>query len=168
MADLTPTAVWRIRPEVVVALEEQFGEPVDSYVNGSQVWLFDHGPNDVTFEWRLHPVAGYEPPEGLSTYELWETVAAALIAGADPSTLKLAEDERSLESLWDGLECFPAYDVDGADAVEPATLAARVSELLGIAPDRHGLVDHQRIGTEWEKAQGDVSIVDLLFGQLEV
>lgn len=168
MPDLTPTAVWRIRPEVVVALEEQFGEPVDSYVNGSQVWLFDHGPNDVTLEWRLHPTAGYEPPQGLSIYELWETVAAALTAGADPSTLKLGEDERTLDSLWGGLECFPAFDVEGSDAVEPATLAARAAELLGVTPDRHGLVDHERIGAVWEKAQGEVSIVDLLLEQLEV
>lgn len=151
-----------------MALEEQFGEPVDSYVNGSQVWLFDHGPNDVTLEWRLHPTAGYEPPKGLSTYELWETVAATLVAGADPSKLELGEDERSLDSLWDGLECFPAYDVEDADAVEPATLAARASELLGIAPDRQGLVDHQGIGAAWERAGGDTSIVDLLFEQLEV
>lgn len=168
MADLTPSAVWRIRPEIVAALEEQFGEPVDSYVNGSQVWLFDHGPNDVTLEWRLHPTAGYRQPEGLSTYELWETVAASLVAGTDASALKLGDEERSLESLWEGLECFPAYQEEGADAVEPATLSTQATELLGVAPDRHGLVDHERIGTAWEKARGGVSIVDLLFEQLEV
>ena len=53
---LTPTCVWLARPEVVVALDSRFGEPVDSYVNGSQVWLREDGPGGITLEWRLHPV----------------------------------------------------------------------------------------------------------------
>src|SRR5688500_7847621 len=38
VADLVPTCVWRISPALVIALDERFGEPVDAYVNGSQVW----------------------------------------------------------------------------------------------------------------------------------
>ena len=40
------------------------GQPVDSYVNGSQTWLVEDG--EITLEWRLHPVAGYRTPAPLS------------------------------------------------------------------------------------------------------
>ena len=43
---LTPTCVWRASPELIVALDVRFGEPVDAYVNGSQVWLRDDGPGE--------------------------------------------------------------------------------------------------------------------------
>src|SRR3954454_15781166 len=36
---LTPTTVWTISPELVLALDAQLGLPVDSYLNGSQTWL---------------------------------------------------------------------------------------------------------------------------------
>ena len=64
--------------------------------------------------------------------------------------------------LWDGLEAFAAY----GDEVEPATLAAAATEALGIPPDATGLVDHDRIGDEWERSGGRVSIVALLLEQL--
>jgi hypothetical protein len=67
-----------------------------------------------------------------------------------------------LTSLWDGLECYAA---DASD-VEPAPLAAAASETLGRAPDASGLVDHERIGSAWERARGSVSIVALLFEEL--
>ena len=38
------TTVWTISPELVLALDEQLGLPVDSYVNGSQTWLVEDGP----------------------------------------------------------------------------------------------------------------------------
>ena len=61
----SPTAVWTISPELVLALDEHLGPPVDSYVNGSQTWLVGDEPTtDVTLEFRLHPVAGYRPPAG--------------------------------------------------------------------------------------------------------
>ena len=53
----TASAVWRSSPELVLALDEHFGPPVDSYVNGSQTWLLDNGPGGAALEWRLHPVA---------------------------------------------------------------------------------------------------------------
>ncbi|MBV9042107.1 MAG: hypothetical protein JOZ68_13960, partial [Acidimicrobiia bacterium] len=100
MARLTPTCVWRISPAVVLALQDRFGDPVDAYVNGSQVWLRDDGPDELVFEWRLHPVAGYERPKGVATEELFSKAALAF-----------ATDEAApapLTDLWEGLECFPA------------------------------------------------------------
>lgn len=155
--------MWRACPELVVALDERLGHPVDSYVNGSQTWLAGHGPRGTTLEWRLHPVARYAPPPGLSPYELWEQVVAALRAGAEHDALPLGDGVRSLESLWDGLECFPAH----GESVEPAELAERARELIGVAPERFGLVDHDSIADQWERTGGAVSATELLLAQLE-
>ena len=154
MADLVPSCVWRIRPEVVLALDERFGEPVDAYVNGSQVWLRDDGPGGMALEWRLHPVAGFRRPGSVGTYELFEATALAVAQEREPPA--------PLEQLWDGLEVFAAY----GDEVEPATLAGAATEALGIAPDAAGLVDHQQVGDEWERTGGRTSIVDGLLAQL--
>jgi hypothetical protein len=160
---LVPTCVWRARPELIVALDERFGPPVDAYVNGSQVWLREAGlrgpnavadPNDVTIEWRLHPVAGFRPPEGTGTYDLFEVAADALARGRPGPA--------PLDRLWGGLEAFAAY----GDEVEPATLAAACTEALGLTPDAAGLVDHGRIGDEWERTGGRVSIVEALLAEL--
>jgi len=154
MARLVPTCVWRTTPEVVTALDDRFGPPIDAYVNGAQVWLRD-GPAGATIEWRLHPVAGYRRPAGVGTYEVFETAADALSQGGPPPA--------PLDALWDGLEAFPAY----GDEVEPAPLAAACAEDLGRAPDASGLVDHEAIATQWESAQGSTSIVAALFTQLQ-
>lgn len=156
MAPRTPSCVWRISPQVLVALDERFGEPVDAYVNGSQTWLRDDGPGGETLEWRLHPVAGYRRPEGIDTYEVFSAVALAVGTGTEPPAAP--------ESLWDGLEAFPAYN-DG-DAVEPANLAAACADALGIEPDAAGLVDHQVVGDAWESSAGGVSVIDNLLAQL--
>jgi hypothetical protein len=147
--------VWRATPELIVALDGRFGEPIDAYVNGSQVWLRDDGPGGMAIEWRLHPVAGYRRPAGLATDDVFATVALSLATGQPPAA--------RLDQLWDGLEAFPAYGHD----VEPVPLAAAVTESLGIAPDAAGLVDHTPIGDEWERRQGGVSIVNALLRQLE-
>ena len=154
VARLTPTCVWRISAELVLALQDRFGDPADAYVNGSQVWLRDDGPGGATVEWRLHPVAGYQRPDGVDTYEVFTSTALALSEGFDPPT--------PVDGLWDGLEAFAAY----GDEVEPATLANAATDALGIAPDACGVVDHQRVGDEWENSGGDISIVDALFAQL--
>jgi hypothetical protein len=146
--------VWRIRPEVVVAVDERFGEPVDAYVNGSQTWLRDDGPGGTTLEWRLHPVPGFRRPADVGVYELFSSVALALETGATPPA--------SPEALWEGLEAFPAY----GDEVEPAPLAAACTEALGIPPDASGLVDHESIGDEWERSGGTTSIITALLTQL--
>lgn len=155
MAALVPTCVWRTTPELVVALDDRFGEPVDAYVNGSQVWLRDDGPGGITLEWRLHPVPGFERPAGTTTYDLFPSVALAVARGERPAAPP--------EALWDGLELFTAY----GDEAEPAILAAAATDALGIAPDASGLADHVRIGDEWERTGGRISIVAALLDQLE-
>jgi hypothetical protein len=154
VASLTPTCVWRATPQLIVALDARFGEPVDAYLNGSQVWLRDDGPGGTAIEWRLHPVAGYQRPTSVDTYELFSTTAQALAAGGDVPA--------SLDALWDGLEAFPAY----GDELEPALLAAAASHAIGAPPDATGLVDHESIGREWERTARRTSIVDALFAQL--
>ena len=151
---LVPTCVWRISTDLVVALDRRFGEPVDSYVNGSQVWLRPDGPGEVMLEWRLHPVAGYQRPPGVSTYDVFPSVALAVANGEEPAAAP--------EQLWDGLEAFAAY----GDEVEPATLAAAATDALGLSPDGAGLADHQRIGDEWERSGGRASIVTMLLDEL--
>lgn len=146
--------MWRLTPELVVALDDRFGEPTDAYVNGSQVWLRDDGPGGATIEWRLHPVAGYQRPPAVATTEVFPTVALALARSEEPV--------RPAASLWDGLEAFPAY----GDEVEPATLAAAATSALGIAPDASGLADHERIGDDWERTGGATSIIGALLDQL--
>ncbi len=152
---LTPTCVWRITPALVTALDERFGEPTDSYVNGSQTWLRDDGPEGIPIEWRLHPVARFERPAGIEHHELF-AAAAFGVASGQPTT-------GPVDSLWDGLEAFPAF----GDEVEPAPLRAALAGALGIAPDRAGLVDHTAIGDAWERARGGISIVDALLAELD-
>jgi hypothetical protein len=148
-----PTAVWRVTPAVVRALDERLGPPVDGYVNGTQSWLTDDGPGGATLEWRLHPVAGFRAPTGVAPDELFDAAIAALVAG---------DDSGSLASLWDGLECFPAY----GDEMEPVTLASAATDALGIAPDARGLVDHGRIGDAWERSAGRVSLTEMVLEEL--
>ncbi len=162
MNERVASAIWRISPELVLALDERLGPPVDSYVNGSQTWLTDDGPDDVTLEWRLHPVAAYRTPRGMSHYDVWEQVVTDLSVGADPDELTLGDERRPLAALWDGLECFPAY----GDEVEPANLARSATEALGVPPDITGMVDHVPIGDAWERTSGTVSIIDLIEQQL--
>ena len=154
MPRLVPTCVWRASPELLLALDGQFGEPVDTYVNGSQVWLRDDGPAGEALEWRLHPVGGYRRPPGLATEEVFDVVTAALAAGEEPPV--------SIDQLWEGLEAFAAYD----DELEPATLAAACTASLGIAPDAVGVADHDLIGDQWEQSAGASSIVAALLDQL--
>lgn len=156
----TATTVWTISGELVLAVDERLGMPVDSYVNGSQTWLTEL--EALTLEWRLHPIAGYRVPSPLSHYDVWEAAVDALRAGSDPHALRLGDETRPLTSLWDGLECFAAY----GEEIEPPRLAALATDELGRAPDAIGLVDHEAIGDAWESARGSVSIVALLLDQL--
>ena len=66
------------------------------------------------------------------------------------------------EELWDGLEAFPAYD----DELEPASLREHAAAFLGIPPDASGLVDHDRVGDDWEREGGRRSIIGDLISQL--
>jgi hypothetical protein len=169
--DLVSTAVWNITPELVLALDEHLGPPVDSYLNGSQTWLVGDEPDTgnaevdagaLILEFRMHPVSGYQPPADFSHYDIWEAVVSQLTEGTDPQALRLGDEVRPLSGLWDGLEAFPAY----GDEIEPARLASVAQAALDLAPDRAGLVDHEAIGDAWERANGKVSIVALLIDQL--
>lgn len=150
-----------MRPALIRALDERFGDPLDAYVNGSQAWLRDDGPGGATLEWRLHPVAGYRLPAGVETHHDVFPAAALALADANaepqPNAWTLAPDY-----LWDGLEAFPAYD----DEFEPAQLAQAATKALGLAPDATGLVDHETVADAWERDMGGVSIVELLLEQL--
>jgi hypothetical protein len=137
-----------------MALDARFGEPVDAYVNGSQVWLRDDGPGGTTLEWRLHPVAGFRRPPGTDTYALFDSVAGALAAGDVPPAPP--------EELWDGLEAFAAY----GDDLEPVALAASAEKALGVRPAAVGVVDHRAIADHWERTGGRISIVGELLRQL--
>jgi hypothetical protein len=154
------TAVWRISPQLVLAADQRLGPPIDSYLNGSQTWLTETA--GTTLEWRLHPVAGYRLPDGLSHYDLWEAVIDRLSEGCDPAAIPLGKETRALTTLWDGLECFAAH----GDDVEPATLTNAACAELGLDPVATGLVDHTHIADAWERTRGSVSIVDMLFEQL--
>ena len=154
-------AVWTIAPELLAAVDERLGPPVDAYVNGAQTWFVDC-PDDVTLEFRLHPAARYTVPRGLSHHDVLEAVTDLLAVGADPHALRLGEEVRTLASCWDGLECYAAYD----DALEPADLVARARAVLGREPDRAGMVDHDAVADAWEQAGGTASVVALLLEQL--
>ncbi|MCZ7529974.1 MAG: hypothetical protein M5U31_06300 [Acidimicrobiia bacterium] len=163
-SELSAAVLWPISADLVVALDERLGFPVDSYLNGSQTWLApaDESVDEPVLEWRLHPVAGFRIPKGCPHSDLWEAVVGALSADADPGALTLGEERRALTSLWEGLECFAPF----GDAPEPATLATATSRRLGIPPEGAGLVDHAAVGDAWERARGDVSIMALLREEL--
>jgi hypothetical protein len=168
------SCIWLISPELILALDRRLGDPLDSYVNGSQVWLRDDtavGSSSVGIEWRLHPVAGYRRPAGVITEEVFAATVYALHAAQVP---EMATDSLVVDppadatwgpaTLWAGLEAFPC---DG-DEVEPAPLAASCTAVLGIAPDAFGVVDHTSVADEWERSLGrEASIIDLLLQQLQ-
>ena len=180
MTTLTPSVVWRVTPALVGALDEYLGPPIDSYVNGTQVWLTPaptnpspatrNGDEEPTLEWRLHPSAAFRAPIGCSHHDLWDEAQAAIaaLAGDHPTgggdMIAIGEEHRPLTSLWDGLECFPAY----GDEIEPAALLARARALLPIESTASGLVDHVRIGKAWERSGGKASIVEMLIEELRV
>jgi hypothetical protein len=147
--DAVPCCVWRTTPEVLKALLDRLGDPVDSYVNGSQVWIDDDGPNGIGVEWRLHPVAGYVRPEGHTTSGVFADVATGA-ADVDPVL------------LWDGLEAFPAYH----DEITPEDLQSWASTRLGIGPDGFGRANHDAIADRWERSGRQTSIVHELIAEL--
>jgi hypothetical protein len=155
MPEVVAAALWRVTDELLLALDERFGEPVDAYLNGAQVWLRDDGPGGEVLEWRLHPVASFRRPADVDAHELLATVVYALRTDSAPPG--------PIDTLWEGLEAFPAY----GDELEPAPLVAACTAVLGVAPDAYGVVDHDRVGDEWERSSGRTSIVAGLRAQLD-
>jgi len=92
VAELVPSCVWAASDDLLLALDAAFGEPDDAYVNGAQVWIRDDGPGGAALEWRLHPVPGFQRPDGVATHELLETVVYAIRAGEAPP--------RPVAELW--------------------------------------------------------------------
>ena len=155
MPEVVATCLWSVTPELLLALDERFGEPIDAYVNGAQVWLRDDGPGDAGLEWRLHPVAGFRRPTGVGHHDLFEVVVYALRAGDEPPA--------PLDELWEGLEAFPGY----GDEVEPAPLAAAVTAVARASPPTPSAWSTTTsVGDEWERSGGQTSIVQALVAQL--
>ncbi len=154
---LVATALWTLTSQLIVALDETFGEPIDAYVNGSQVWLRPDAPNDVTIEYRLHPVAGYQRPDGMRTDEVFSSVALALATGEQPPV--------PFNELWEGLEAFVAFDDEGP--LEPTLLAQIGEGVLGIAAAQFGMVDHESVAQAWQDSNRQTSIVGALRLQLD-
>lgn len=153
---LSTVAVWRCSHDLLRALDAHLGEPTDTYVNGSQVWLRDDGPGDITLEWRLHPVAGYQRPAATSTNNVFRRMVRALHPDEEPNMLG------DPLALWSGLEVFSAYDEElSADALRGCCVG-----LVGIEPDAVGMVDHDPIGNEWERSAGAFDIISALMTQL--
>jgi hypothetical protein len=155
-SELVPTALWVASSALIVALDERLGEPIDTYVNGSQVWLRPDGPNGITLEYRLHPIGGYVKPKGMRTERVLADIALALATGEAP--------QAEVVELWEGLEVFVAYDDEGP--MESAALARVGAEVLGIEAAGHGNVDHEGIAIRWQHSERTTSIVSELLDQL--
>jgi hypothetical protein len=153
---LVATAVWTVSSSLIVALDQRFGEPIDSYVNGSQVWLRPDGPDGVTLEYRLHPVGGYERPKSMRTDEVFSRVALGLATDEEP--------EVDFATLWEGLEVFVAFDDEGPLTAEQ--LAELGEANLGIPATARGMVDHEGIALRWQQSDRTTSIVGELLAQL--
>lgn len=143
--DLTAIYLINTRPDLLKQLVAVHGEPVDSYWNGSHTWFTQN--DEVLVEWRVHPVSGFVMPEASRPEELF---------------IMALESEVDSLHYWEGLEVFP---------VDEHTFSAEdfsdyCETILGIEPDKVGFVDHDSIGNEYERNNGNVSIMQLLSKQL--
>ena len=78
------SCLWSVTPALIRAIDDRLGPPVDSYVNGSQTWFTDEPDlGDITLEWRLHPVAAFEPVESMTADDRWDAVVAAAADARD-------------------------------------------------------------------------------------
>jgi hypothetical protein len=162
----TPSAVWRVTPALLERLDERLGPPLDAYVRGWQVWLEPHGPRGETLEWRLHPPAGFRLPRGIDHNDLFDLVLQGLVAVENPATdpLPLGQERRTLATIWEVLEVFPAY---GDDIAAEQLAASAAGVLGGYPPDAAGLADHDRLGDLWKGKRGAFSVGAALLTQLE-
>lgn len=160
----TPTCVYRVTPQLVEQLDARLGPPLDSYVRGWQVWLEHNGPAGERLEWRLHPPARFRMPRGVNPHDLFDVVLQGVADADDPDVdaFSAGAEQRTLDSVWEALEVFPA---DGDDIAPPA-LAAAAHEALGLAPVAAGYVDHDRLGDLWKGRSGDFSVAAALLDAL--
>jgi hypothetical protein len=159
---LVATALWTISSALIVALDELLGEPIDSYVNGSQVWLSPDGPDGVTIEYRLHPIGGYIKPKGMPTDQVFAQVALSL--AAPDETTSDQPNPVDFRTLWEGLEAFVAFDDEGP--LSPEQLKSIGETVLGIPATAFGMVDHEGIADRWQASDRHTSIVSELRTQL--
>ena len=160
---LAATALWDVTPALLLKLDATFGAPIDSYLNGSQVWLTADGPNEIMLEWRIHPVGGFQQPVGVSHYDVWETVIAAYSDDPERTTITFGTESRSLDSLWTGMECFAAY----GDPLSTHDLIVCATNVLAFAPNMSGLVNHEQLGEQWFRSNRSLDLAQLVRVALE-
>jgi hypothetical protein len=162
-----PTCVFPVDADLIRALEAALGPPIDSYLNGWQVWI---EPSDLTgadgepveLEFRLHPPTGFEQPGGLSHHDLWDRVVEQLSEDAAP--LRLGEEERALRDVWVILEVYPAF----GEPVSVDDLRRSAEQILGTPALASGRVDHGRLGARWKRSKGRFDLVGALLDDLGV
>jgi hypothetical protein len=162
-----PTCVFAVDRALVLALEAAYGPPIDSYLNGWQVWLEpcelrDVDGEPIELEHRLHPPAGFEQPAGLSHHDLWDEVVTQLADGAE--TLHLGEEERTLDEVWRLLEVYPAF----GDELRPAEIREQVEAAVGRTALADGYVDHIRLGSRWKRTKGRFDLAGAILEELGV
>ncbi|MGH3440778.1 MAG: hypothetical protein ACRDUY_01785 [Nitriliruptorales bacterium] len=157
------TCVFGCDAELVLQLERELGPPIDSYLNGWQVWVQPApAAPEVELEWRLHPPHGFSQPRGLDHHDLWDTVVEQLVAGAD--VLRLGEEERRLDEVWFLLEVYAPF----GDELLPDELRAVVEEALDRPATAAGEVDHRTLGARWKRTKRDFDLPGALLAQLGV
>lgn len=165
---MDPTCLFAVDAELIETLEGTLGPPIDSYLNGWQVWIepletLGHSPEeDVQLEYRLHPPAGFTQPRGLSHHDLWDTVVEQVAAGRD--RLSVGDEERPLAELWVLLEVYPAFGED----LTPGALRGAAERVLARPALACGQVDHARLGSIWKRTKGAFDLPAALLEELDV
>ena len=129
----TSTTVWTISPELVLALDEQLGPPVDSYVNGSQTWLVGDDATTSRSNAGCIRSPGTGRPRRCSHYDIWEAVVAQL--SRRRRSARAAPRRRSPAArrvCGTGSSASPPT----ATTSSRAQLAALATAALGRPPDR--------------------------------
>ena len=135
-------------PNICKILHGTFGEPVDSYWNGSHTWFEEPDLlHNTRIEWRLHPVSGFDMPKASRPEELFEMII---------------EGSMDVEHYIEGLEVFPVDE----NEITIEEFKKYVFERINIEADFSGFIDHESIANEYEKSNGDVSITSLIAAQL--
>lgn len=155
------TCVFGCDAELVLELERRLGPPIDSYLNGWQVWLAPspHDP-DLELEWRLHPPHGFSQPQGLDHHDLWDVVVEQLADGAH--RLRLGDEERRLDEVWILLEVYAPF----GDALTAAQLQEAAEEAIGRPATAAGRVDQRALGARWKRTKGDFDLPGALLEEL--